>query len=154
MNIYELLGSKENIACLSRVQNCNSMFFSIIPPIVDLNGSGKISREDVIEEIEKREKMGSTCIGKGVAIPHIKIGGLKEMIAKLVIIKDGVEYNAVDKELCNIFFLLIGGDDTISYLRILGQLSKLLTKSVLVSELRRASSPSHAFSIIEKAERG
>lgn len=76
--------------------------------IKDAYGPPKFAVNDVVEAIMKRERMGSTGVGGGVAIPHAKIpeikGGALGAFGRSV---HGIDFNAVDGALVNLIFLII-----------------------------------------------
>jgi mannitol/fructose-specific phosphotransferase system IIA component (Ntr-type) len=62
---------------------------------------------DVLAAVLRREKMGSTGMGGGVAIPHAKVEGLTGVYGAFGRSRQGVEYGAVDGERVNLFFLIL-----------------------------------------------
>lgn len=68
--------------------------------ITDLN--------EATEALLQREKLGSTGIGHGVAIPHARIHSVNNQIAALGISKEGIAFESLDNEPAHIIFLLIG----------------------------------------------
>lgn len=89
-----------------------------------------------IEDIEKvrsavieREKIMSTGVGKGFAIPHGKTNAVKEIIGAFGRIKDGVDYEALDGNPVTLVFLLVGKDNLIStHIKLLSRISRLMNK--------------------------
>lgn len=126
--------------------------------IADLKGE---SKEDVIielinlfkddprvENLEKvksavleREKIMSTGVGKGFAIPHGKTNAVKEIIAAFGIIKDGIDYNSLDGQPVNLIFMLVGKDNLIStHIKLLSRISRLMNKDDFRNRLLEAVS--------------
>ncbi|HIG10654.1 MAG: PTS sugar transporter subunit IIA [bacterium] len=64
-------------------------------------------RETVSEALSKREQLASTGVGMGVAIPHVKIPGLNQVVCTLSIHSEGIEWAAVDGEVVHIFFTIL-----------------------------------------------
>ncbi|MEO0651340.1 MAG: PTS sugar transporter subunit IIA [Planctomycetota bacterium] len=62
---------------------------------------------DARAALEAREKMASTGVGKGVAIPHVKLEGLERAVCSLAIHPEGVEWSALDGEPVQIFFTVL-----------------------------------------------
>ncbi|MCF6147779.1 MAG: PTS transporter subunit EIIA [Candidatus Kuenenia sp.] len=80
-----------------------------------LRDAEKIGDEDVVKVIEslmKREELGSTGIGKGVAVPHTKHESIKNIIGTVARSAKGVDFNALDGEPVYLFFLLLSPIDS------------------------------------------
>jgi PTS system nitrogen regulatory IIA component len=77
--------------------------------------------------ILEREKLGSTGIGEGVAIPHGKMKGLDTILCAFGRSKKGVEFGAVDRQPVHILFLLLAPEETTGlHLRMLSRISRIL----------------------------
>jgi mannitol/fructose-specific phosphotransferase system IIA component (Ntr-type) len=90
-----------------------------------------IHREkDIIERLIQREKLGSTAISEGFAIPHCKIKGIKQPVVLMAISREGVDFNAVDAKPAHIFFLVLSAPENPSLnLQILAAIAHLIRKS-------------------------
>ena len=67
----------------------------------------QIARSQVFESLFAREKLGSTGLGQGVAIPHGRIKGLREAVAALVTLKEPIPFDAPDGQPVNIACILL-----------------------------------------------
>ncbi len=75
--------------------------------------AGKISdRKPVLAAIHEREDQMTTGIGKGVAVPHVKIGDVEGVMACMGISEDGIEYDAIDGEPVHLAFLVVSAKAT------------------------------------------
>ena len=75
----------------------------------------------------EREKLGSTGIGNGVAIPHGKLEELESIVLVVGRSLQGVDFDALDKESCTIFFLVLAPENVAgTHLRLLAHISRLL----------------------------
>lgn len=106
--------------------------------------------EDMIHTaLMGREKLGSTGIGNGVAIPHAPVAGLDAPFATLVVLRKPIEFDAVDDLPVDIVFLLLsGGERTSEYLKILAAVARKTRDEQVLGLLRRAPSPAEAFSTL------
>lgn len=101
-----------------------------------------------VEDIEKvrsavldREKVMSTGVGKGFAIPHGKTNAVKEIIGAFGKIKDGIDYESLDGNPVNLVFLLVGKDNLIStHIKLLSRISRLMNKDDFRHRLVEANS--------------
>ena len=91
----------------------------------------KISKEkDLFDRLLQREKLGSTAIGDGVAIPHCKMKGIKNPIVMLAVSKKGVDFQSLDGNPSHLFFLVVSSPDNPSLnLQILASIAHLVRKS-------------------------
>jgi PTS system nitrogen regulatory IIA component len=81
----------------------------------------------VVKIIMEREGLGSTGIGDGVAIPHGKMKNIDNIICAVGRSKEGVDFDAVDRQQVHIFFLVLAPEDSASlHLKVLSRISKIL----------------------------
>lgn len=102
----------------------------------------------------QREEEGTTGIGEGIAIPHAKTDAVKEPGLASMIVRDGVDYDALDDEPVHMIFLIAAPNtkDNI-HLDVLGRLSMLLMDEKFREDLMQASSVEEYLDCIDKAER-
>ncbi len=106
-------------------------------------------REEIVRILMAREKLGSTGIGDGIAIPHGKIRGLDRLKIAFGRSKRGVDFNAMDGKPVYLFFLLMAPEDAAGqHLKILAKISRLLKDEVVRKKLREAKSPAEIYQII------
>jgi mannitol/fructose-specific phosphotransferase system IIA component (Ntr-type) len=72
---------------------------------------GRLDGEGLLEKLLERERLGSTAIGEGVAIPHGKLAGLAAPLLVLALSRRGVEFAAPDGKPCRVFFLAVSSAD-------------------------------------------
>ncbi|MDH4101307.1 MAG: PTS sugar transporter subunit IIA [Nitrospirota bacterium] len=99
--------------------------------------AGKVNDVALVEDVlARREALGSTGIGDGIAIPHGKLAGLREIILAFGVSRDGVEFEALDGKPSHIFFLLVAPEDAPSeHLKALARISRLLKSSMFREDL-------------------
>ncbi|UCE04372.1 MAG: PTS sugar transporter subunit IIA [bacterium] len=87
--------------------------------------------EIVLEMLKKREVLGSTGIGKGVAIPHGRTTSASDIMIAFGKSKDGIEYDSLDGKPVHLVFMIIAPpqDENNMYLPILGKMVEILNKS-------------------------
>lgn len=89
-----------------------------------------LSYEKLVDILWEREKLGTTGLGKGIAIPHVTVANIDKMIATFGRSKHGVDFNAMDNNPTYIFFLLISPQEaTGQHLKALARISRLLMKA-------------------------
>ncbi|SDN22569.1 PTS IIA-like nitrogen-regulatory protein PtsN [Desulfonauticus submarinus] len=83
--------------------------------------------KNVYELLVDREKLGTTGIGNGVAIPHTKLEGIDRVILLVARSIEGVDFESLDQNPVHIFFLLLAPEENLGeHLRILAYISRLL----------------------------
>lgn len=89
-------------------------------------GLGYIGDADrLYEKLMEREKLGSTGIGSGVAIPHCKMGGLERAVVAVAATRRPIDFGAVDGEPVRVFFLVVSPNDAPAvHLQVLAAISK------------------------------
>ncbi len=93
-----------------------------------LVSSGRVSNADqLVKILIEREKLGSTGIGNGVAIPHGRLPGLKDILVVFGRARQGVEFHAHDQKQVYLFFLLVAPEDSAGkHLKALARISRIL----------------------------
>jgi PTS system nitrogen regulatory IIA component len=87
----------------------------------------EISRDRLVDVLLEREKLGSTAIGEGIAIPHGKLPKLAGVLAVFGRSRDGVDFQSLDGGLTQLFFLLVAPEDASgAHLKALARVSRLL----------------------------
>ena len=112
-----------------------------------------LSRGEVLRVLQERERLGSTGIGDGVAIPHGKLKNLDRQLIAFGLSHAGVEFDAMDGKPARLFFLLIAPEDAAgAHLKTLARISKLLKGSQLRERLRDAGDQRQIHRIIAEEE--
>lgn len=113
-----------------------------------------IDTSEFLQVLLEREKLGSTGIGEGVAIPHGKVKDLDKLIVSFGRSKKGVDFNSTDSQAVNLFFLLIAPESsTGSHLKALAQISRLLKDEKTRESLRKAETRGEIYRIISENDR-
>ncbi|MGC9975755.1 MAG: PTS sugar transporter subunit IIA [Syntrophales bacterium] len=111
--------------------------------------NGGTSQEDIVKTLLDREKLGSTGIGDGIAIPHGKLADLDELIVTFGRSKEGVDFDSMDGKPANLFFLLLAPENTTGlHLKALAKISKMLKDNAFKKKLMEARSKEELYSII------
>ncbi len=94
--------------------------------------------EALLTALLERERIGTTGIGGGVAIPHVKVPGVSRTYGVLVRMNTPLDYDAIDGEPVDIIFMLLAPAEskTTQHLKVLAQMSRFLKDNSTVSSLR------------------
>ena len=107
------------------------------------------SQSEVYDCLLARERLGSTGLGQGIAIPHGRLAQGKKTLAAFLQLQNPVDYDAVDKRPVDLLFALIVPEDaTDEHLQILAKLAEMFSQEQLVANLRKASTPQELYSLL------
>ena len=111
------------------------------------------SGREAVQVLLEREKLGSTGIGEGIAIPHGKLKELKDVIAVFGRSQDGVDFDSMDGAPVHLFFLLMAPENSAStHLKALARISRLLKDRGFREELLQAESQATLFEIVSRED--
>ena len=109
--------------------------------------------EDIIRAILKRELLGSTGIGRGVAIPHTKHNSVDRLIGTVALSRPGVAFDSLDGEPVHVFVLLISPQDRPGdHLRALENVSRCLRDDNFVRSLRQATTREEVSRLLDQCD--
>src|SRR5882724_9895944 len=109
--------------------------------------------EDLVKAVLKRELLGSTGIGRGVAIPHTKHNSVERLIGTVALSKGGVAFDSLDGEPVHVFVLLISPQDRPGdHLRALENVSRSLRDDGFVHALQKATTRDAVWGLLQEAD--
>lgn len=99
----------------------------------------KLSQNQVFDSLLSRERLGSTGLGHGVAIPHGRLKESNTTLAAFIKLQEGVDFDANDNQPVDLLFaLLVPEEATEEHLQLLAQLARMFSDEKLVQQLRAA----------------
>ena len=108
--------------------------------------------QTLLESLIKREKLGSTAVGNGIAIPHTNCQNLDKPKVFVAILSNSLDFNANDDQPVDIIFLLLAPSNSGSeHLQALALVSRLLRNKELTSKLRGCKTTESAFAVISQS---
>ena len=128
---------------------------SVIKELVDLLNAGKLltDRNDVLQAVLSRENTRSTGIGAGIAIPHGKCKGVKELVMAMGIAPQGIDFQSIDSKPVHIVVLLVSPmDRTGPHIQALARISRLMLDEDFKSKLQNSSSAEQLYSLLSEKE--
>lgn len=109
--------------------------------------------ESIVKAILNREELGSTGIGRGVAVPHTKHPSVDRLVGSVAVSREGVDFDALDGEKVNLFFLLISPQDRPGdHLRALENIARQLRDDTFCRFLKQAKSAEEIRQLLEEAD--
>ena len=109
--------------------------------------------ESIVEAILKREELGSTGIGRGVAVPHTKHPSIDKLIGTVAVSEEGVNFDSLDGEKVHLLFLLVSPPDRPGdHLRALENISRQLRDDTFCKFLKQSKKPEDVWQLLDEAD--
>ena len=138
MNITDLL-SLDRVACCDDVASKKRQLEQISDLLA--GSATGLSDSEIFEALINREKLGSTGLGKGVAIPHGRMPGLESPVCAFIKLSTAVDFDTSDGEPVDLVFaLLVPEDSTEEHLQVLSTIAEIFSNSGVCTALRNCDS--------------
>lgn len=108
-----------------------------------------LTSHDIFESLLERERLGSTSLGKGIAIPHARVAQCDVTSAAFLQLEKGIDFDAIDKQPVDLLFaLMVPEHATEEHLKILAQLAHLFSKDEFCEKLRNMEDGGEKFKLL------
>ncbi|MDQ7817536.1 MAG: PTS sugar transporter subunit IIA [Melioribacteraceae bacterium] len=110
--------------------------------------------ESMRDSVHDREKIMSTGVGKGFAIPHAKSNSVTDIIAAFGKIDDPVDFQSLDGQPVNLIFLLVGKENLVGpHIKLLSRISRMMNKEEFRESLANAKTADEMYDLFENEEK-
>lgn len=151
MEITDLIALNAVIPAL-RVSSKKQVLQELAKRASELIGPDKVSDREIFEVLLERERLGTTGVGGGIAIPHgklDKLAGLHGLFAK---VERGVDFEAIDEQPVDLIFLLLAPEGAgADHLKALARISRMLRDKSVCDKLRGAESAEALYAVLASA---
>ncbi len=148
MNICQLL-SPATTQCCDKTTSKKKVLEKISDMMAE---SINCKAKAIYENLLSREKLGTTALGNGVAIPHARVNNCLCVTAVFLLLNKPIDYDAPDgKPVDIIFAILVPEDANNAHLQHLAKIAKLLSDTQTISQIRHAHNDEALYSILENA---
>lgn len=146
--LREILTKKTTVTNL----NAESKDDLLIKMVELINKSGKISNPEIaLEEIRRRERIMSTGIGKGIALPHAKTDAVDSPAIAVATLAEPIDFQALDEEKVDIVFMLLGTKTNIAdHLKALSEISHYLNDEGFKEKIKQCQNPEDVIKLFDK----
>lgn len=152
MKLGDFVESKALLPQLQATQR-DDVIAEMVDALIGAGAADADLRDNLIAQIIKREKAGSTGFGKGVAVPHVKLEGISKMVATIGISSHGVDFNALDKApVYSIILLMSPVDKPDDHLQAMENIFRNLQMDTFRRFLRQATTAEAILDLIEEAD--
>ncbi len=125
----------------------------IVDSLVNAKAIPQEERDNIIAAIMKREELGSTGIGRAIAVPHTKHPSVKKLVGTVAVSETGVDFNSLDGEQVHLFFLLVSPPDRPGdHLRALENISRQLRDDTFCRFLKQSKTTADVQQLLEEAD--
>ncbi len=108
-----------------------------------------VSERQIIDVLLERERLGTTGVGGGIAIPHGKLPDLERTFCAFARLSERVNFDSIDEEHVDLLFLLLAPEASgTESLKILSRVSRLLRDGLICEKLRSAPTPESAYELL------
>lgn len=150
MKIAELLSPAAIVEDL-RAAGKNEVLSALTEALLRVESG--LDRQEVLRVLQERERLGSTGIGDGVAIPHGKLRQIKNLLISFGRSREGIDFDSMDGKPAHLFFLLIAPEESVGvHLKTLARISKLLKNPAVRQRLIQAGDSQELYRIIAEEE--
>ena len=125
----------------------------MVKALVDADRIEANEMEGIVKAIMKREELGSTGIGRGVAVPHTKHPSVNRLVGTVAVSPEGIDFDSLDGDPVHLFFLLVSPPDRPGdHLRALENISRQLRDETFCKYLKASKSPEDIQQLLEEAD--
>ena len=140
---------KEAILDDLKSQNKKSILEELVVPLAHITG---LTEEDLTRVLMERERLGSTGIGGGIAVPHAQSPGANRLALTLGRLAHPIDFESLDERPVKLVFMVVGPEERGGFIRVLARISRLLYSGDLQRNLFRARTPAEAIECIRHEE--
>lgn len=151
MKICEILRVEKIISSLQGTTKTE-----VIDELINLfKDDERVNNLEVMRKaVHEREKIMSTGVGKGFAIPHAKTNSVNEIIAAFGKLDKPLDFQALDEQPVNIIFLLVGKENLVGpHIKLLSRISRMMNKDEFRESLANAKTSEEIFLLFEQEEK-
>ncbi len=138
--------SRDGILPLVKARSKKQVLQELAEQAGELTG---LDQRDVFDTLLQRERLGSTGVGHGIAIPHGKISGLKQIIGLFARLEKPIDFDAIDDQPVDLVFVLLAPESAgADHLKALARISRLLREPSAIEKLRTSKDKHSIYSIL------
>lgn len=125
----------------------------LVGNLITSNQINADEQESIVQAILKREELGSTGIGRGIAVPHTKHPSVTELVGTVGVSSEGIDFQSLDGDAVQLFFLLVSPPDRPGdHLRALENISRQLRDDTFCRFLKQSKTAEDINQLLEEAD--
>lgn len=146
-NILSLANIRTGVTAASKEELINF--------VVDLAAQNDkvLDRERMRQAIFEREKIMSTGVGSGFALPHGKTDAVSDVVGAFIVTKDEIDYQSLDGQPVRLVFLLVGKENMVGpHIKLISRISRMMNKEEFRTKLLTAATPDEVLELFRQEE--
>ena len=150
----DILFHADCMLCDIHVSSKKQLFQEMASRLIELDdfSDRNIACRDIVAAASERERLGSTGVGSGVALPHARIGDIDNVYAVFARLETPIDYDAIDERPVDLVTLLIAPTDAGgAHLRALAKVSRMLRREDMRQRLRSAPNAESLYTILTES---
>ncbi len=145
MEIIDLL-SPNAVSATLKTQSKKQLLQELAQRVSPIAG---VPERRIFETLVERERLGTTGVGQGIAIPHGRLSGIHKIVGFFARLETPIDYDAVDKQPVDLIFLLLAPEQAgADHLKALARVSRLMRNQTICEKLRTATQPEALFALL------
>lgn len=145
--------NREAIRAELTAEDKEAVVREMVQTLLDAGAIGGGEFESIVKAILKREELGSTGIGRGIAVPHTKHPSVDQLVGTVAVSREGVDFESLDGEKVYLFFLLISPPDRPGdHLRALENISRQLRDDTFCRFLKQSKTVDEIKQLLDEAD--
>ncbi|MEE2936341.1 MAG: PTS sugar transporter subunit IIA [Rubripirellula sp.] len=145
--------TKDAIRAELKAETKEAVIQELVQALLDAGEIEADQQEDIVASIMKREELGSTGIGRGVAVPHTKHPSVQKLVGTVGVSESGVDFDSLDGERVQLFFLLISPPERPGdHLRALENISRQLRDETFCRFLKQSKTADDINQLLKEAD--
>lgn len=148
MDVVKLLSGKR-IVCGAHVSSKKRALELVSQILADSQAAA--NKNEIFDSLVARERLGTTGLGHGVALPHGRLSSVQDAMGVLLTLAQAIDFDAIDREPVDLVFaLMVPQGATEAHLQLLAQMAEMLRDSAMREKLRTAGSPEELQALIQQ----
>lgn len=125
---------------------------AVLDELVALLGLDERTGQQLVRLLKRREALGSTGVGRGIAIPHCRALGVADLRLSFGVHRAGLDYESVDNQPVHVFFVIVAPPNEVSnqYLPVLGRIAQFAQNPEIPERLKTLTSAEELFQLLDE----
>lgn len=127
--------------------------FTMIEKMIDraLSKGVIMAKEPILHKIEEREKLESTGVVEGIALPHARTEAVKDLLLEVSVVKEGLDFKSLDGKPVYLVFLIVAPEEAKKqYIKVLARISRMCRQKEFRDSIMNAKTPDEIYDIIRE----
>lgn len=144
---------KDSIFLDLKQKNKKNTLACLLDHLIQKKKVNKEHKKEILKALLRREEMGSTAIGGGIALPHARLTSINNIVICIGVSAPGIEFDSLDQEPVNIVTLLLSNQKEAGlHLKMLAFLARMLRDKYFVQQVKSAKTSEEVLALVNKQQ--